>query len=111
MVNMAGFSGCPKKQVHRNRDPGSYPLNAKVSEASSLFLCFTGINYPQTVPVTVLGPTACSRQYAAPGSMGISILPGMVCTTVVGEPPHCEVSFQFPILMQQTLDILSPCSS
>ncbi|XP_021059870.1 serine protease 53 [Mus pahari] len=49
-----------------------------------------GINYPQTVPVTVLGPMACSRQYAAPGGTGIPILPGMVCTTVVGEPPHCE---------------------
>ncbi|XP_076562586.1 serine protease 53 isoform X2 [Arvicanthis niloticus] len=49
-----------------------------------------GINYLQTVPVTVLGPMACSRQYAAPGSTGIPILPGMVCTTVVGEPPHCE---------------------
>ncbi|XP_028625197.1 serine protease 53 [Grammomys surdaster] len=49
-----------------------------------------GINYLQTVPVTVLGPMACSRQQAAPGSTGIPILPGMVCTTVVGEPPHCE---------------------
>nr|XP_034349473.1 serine protease 53 [Arvicanthis niloticus] len=51
-----------------------------------------GINYLQTVPVTVLGPMACSRQYAAPGSTGIPILPGMVCTTVVGEPPHCEAN-------------------
>ncbi|GAB1292746.1 Serine protease 53 [Apodemus speciosus] len=49
-----------------------------------------GITYPQTVPVTVLGPMACSRHHAAPGSTGIPILPGMVCTTVVGEPPHCE---------------------
>ncbi|XP_051001324.1 serine protease 53 [Acomys russatus] len=49
-----------------------------------------GISYPQTVPVTVLGPVACGRQHAAPGSTAISILPGMVCTTAVGEPPHCE---------------------
>lgn len=49
-----------------------------------------GITYLQTVPVTVLGPMACSRQHAAPGSTGTPILPGMVCTTVVGEPPHCE---------------------
>uniref|UniRef100_A0A8B9YUH7 Granzyme M n=1 Tax=Bos mutus grunniens TaxID=30521 RepID=A0A8B9YUH7_BOSMU len=41
---------------------------------------------PQTVPVTLLGPRACSRLHAALGS----ILPGMVCTSVVGEPPSCE---------------------
>ncbi|EDM17221.1 similar to BC039632 protein (predicted), isoform CRA_b [Rattus norvegicus] len=49
-----------------------------------------GINHPHTVPVTVLGPMACSRQHAASGSTGVPILPGMICTTVVGEPPHCE---------------------
>ncbi|XP_065780775.1 serine protease 53 isoform X2 [Muntiacus reevesi] len=43
---------------------------------------------PQTVPVTLLGPRACSRLHAALGSN--SILPGMVCTSVVGEPPGCE---------------------
>ncbi|XP_044792229.2 serine protease 53 isoform X3 [Bubalus bubalis] len=43
---------------------------------------------PQTVPVTLLGPRACSRLHAALGSN--SILPGMVCTSVVGEPPSCE---------------------
>ncbi|CAN0490016.1 unnamed protein product [Rangifer tarandus platyrhynchus] len=45
-------------------------------------------SYPQTVPVTLLGPRACSRLHAALGST--SILPGMVCTSVVGEPPGCE---------------------
>ncbi|ERE79040.1 serine protease 53 [Cricetulus griseus] len=48
-----------------------------------------GNSYLQTVPVTVLGQMACSRQHAAPGSTGIPILPGMVCTTVVGELPQC----------------------
>ncbi|KAI4559654.1 hypothetical protein MJG53_018180 [Ovis ammon polii x Ovis aries] len=43
---------------------------------------------PQTVPVTLLGPRACSCLRAALG--GNSILPGMVCTSVVGEPPSCE---------------------
>ncbi|OWK11358.1 hypothetical protein Celaphus_00007127, partial [Cervus elaphus hippelaphus] len=43
---------------------------------------------PQTVPVTLLGPRACSRLHGALGSN--SILPGMVCTSVVGEPPGCE---------------------
>ncbi|XP_043310659.1 serine protease 53 isoform X1 [Cervus canadensis] len=45
---------------------------------------------PQTVPVTLLGPRACSRLHGALGSN--SILPGMVCTSVVGEPPGCERS-------------------
>uniref|UniRef100_A0A8C6RXT3 Serine protease 53 n=1 Tax=Nannospalax galili TaxID=1026970 RepID=A0A8C6RXT3_NANGA len=49
-----------------------------------------GIRYPQTVPVTLLGPMACSRLHAAPGNNSIPILPGMVCTSVVGEQPHCE---------------------
>ncbi|XP_021517690.1 serine protease 53 isoform X3 [Meriones unguiculatus] len=48
------------------------------------------ISYPQTVPVTVLGPMACNKQHAGPGSTGVHILPGMVCATVVGEAPHCE---------------------
>ncbi|XP_025271709.1 serine protease 53 isoform X1 [Canis lupus baileyi] len=49
-----------------------------------------GISSPQTVPVTLLGPRACSRLHTTPGSDNIPILPGMVCTSVVGEPPHCE---------------------
>ncbi|XP_004386832.1 serine protease 53 [Trichechus manatus latirostris] len=49
----------------------------------------TGISL-QTVPVTLLGPRACSRLHAAPGSDGIPILPGMVCSSAVGELPHCE---------------------
>ncbi|XP_027804154.2 serine protease 53 [Marmota flaviventris] len=49
-----------------------------------------GFSSPQMVPVTLLGPRACSRLHAAPGSDGIPILPGMVCTSVVGELPHCE---------------------
>ncbi|XP_047389053.1 serine protease 53 isoform X2 [Sciurus carolinensis] len=49
-----------------------------------------GISSPQMVPVTLLGPRACSRLHAAPGSDDIPILPGMVCTSVVGELPHCE---------------------
>ncbi|XP_055483547.1 serine protease 53 isoform X1 [Psammomys obesus] len=55
-----------------------------------VFLCFLDISYPQTVPVTVLGPMACNKQHAGPGSTGVHILPGMVCATVVGEAPHCE---------------------
>ncbi|XP_073915766.1 serine protease 53 isoform X3 [Castor canadensis] len=50
----------------------------------------TGISFPQTVPVTLLGPRACGRLHAAPGSDGIPILPGMVCTSVVGELPQCQ---------------------
>lgn len=82
-------------------------MNLEETEASRLFLCFTGINYPQTVPVTVLGPMACSRQHAAPGSTGIPILPGMVCTTVVGEP-HCEVSSNSQSLPSRPLAFSHP---
>uniref|UniRef100_A0A452QXX9 Serine protease 53 n=1 Tax=Ursus americanus TaxID=9643 RepID=A0A452QXX9_URSAM len=49
-----------------------------------------GAGTPQTVPVTLLGPRACSRLHATLGSDSVPILPGMVCTSVVGEPPHCE---------------------
>ncbi|XP_023372480.1 serine protease 53 [Otolemur garnettii] len=49
-----------------------------------------GISSPQTVPVTLLGPRACSWLHAASGGDGSSILPGMVCTSVVGERPQCE---------------------
>nr|XP_036268948.1 serine protease 53 isoform X1 [Pipistrellus kuhlii] len=49
-----------------------------------------GTSSPQTVPVTLLGPRACGRLHRALGSDGIPILPGMVCTSVVGEPPRCE---------------------
>nr|XP_036875300.1 polyserase-2 isoform X5 [Manis javanica]XP_036875304.1 polyserase-2-like isoform X4 [Manis javanica] len=49
-------------------------------------------SFPQTVPVTLLEPRACSRLHATLESDGIPILPGMVCTSVVGEPPHCEQS-------------------
>uniref|UniRef100_A0A2K5P0L6 Serine protease 53 n=1 Tax=Cercocebus atys TaxID=9531 RepID=A0A2K5P0L6_CERAT len=50
----------------------------------------TGISSPQTVPVTLLGPRACSRLHTAPGGDGSTILPGMVCTSAVGELPSCE---------------------
>ncbi|XP_041604777.1 serine protease 53 isoform X2 [Vulpes lagopus] len=36
-----------------------------------------GISSPQTVPVTLLGPRACSRLHTTPGSDNIPILPGM----------------------------------
>uniref|UniRef100_A0A7N9CEQ2 Serine protease 53 n=1 Tax=Macaca fascicularis TaxID=9541 RepID=A0A7N9CEQ2_MACFA len=49
-----------------------------------------GISSPQTVPVTLLGPRACSRLHRAPGGDGSTILPGMVCTSAVGELPSCE---------------------
>ncbi|XP_057385085.1 serine protease 53 [Balaenoptera acutorostrata] len=49
-----------------------------------------GTSSPQTVPVTLLGPRACSRLYAALGSDRTPILPQMVCTSAVGEPPGCE---------------------
>uniref|UniRef100_A0A8C3W0A6 Serine protease 53 n=1 Tax=Catagonus wagneri TaxID=51154 RepID=A0A8C3W0A6_9CETA len=49
-----------------------------------------GTGSPLTVPVTLLGPRACSRLHAAPGGNSVPILPGMVCTSVVGEPPDCE---------------------
>ncbi|XP_028379492.1 serine protease 53 [Phyllostomus discolor] len=49
-----------------------------------------GTSSPQTVPVTFLGPRACSRLQTTLGSNSIPILPGMVCTSVVGEPPRCE---------------------
>nr|XP_054310305.1 serine protease 53 isoform X6 [Pongo pygmaeus] len=49
-----------------------------------------GISSLQTVPVTLLGPKACSRLHAAPGGDGSPILPGMVCTSAVGELPSCE---------------------
>lgn len=55
-----------------------------------LFPCPTDTSFPQTVPVTLLEPRACSRLHATLESDGIPILPGMVCTSVVGEPPHCE---------------------
>ncbi|XP_049760501.1 serine protease 53 [Elephas maximus indicus] len=50
----------------------------------------TGISSLQTVPVTLLGLRACSRLHAAPGGDGIPILPGMVCSSAVGELPRCE---------------------
>ncbi|XP_069342167.1 serine protease 53 isoform X1 [Eulemur rufifrons] len=49
-----------------------------------------GIGSPQTVPVTLLGPRACSRLHTAPGGDGSPILPGMVCSSAVGELPQCE---------------------
>ncbi|XP_059270832.1 serine protease 53 isoform X2 [Mustela nigripes] len=50
----------------------------------------TGTSSPQTVPVTLLGPRACSRLRTTLGSDSAPILPGMVCSSVVGEPPRCE---------------------
>ncbi|EHH60337.1 Serine protease 53 [Macaca fascicularis] len=48
-----------------------------------------GISSPQTVPVTLLGPRACSRLHRAPGGDGSTILPGMVCTSAVAA---CKVT-------------------
>ncbi|XP_032182922.1 serine protease 53 isoform X3 [Mustela erminea] len=50
----------------------------------------TGTSSPQTVPVTLLGPRACSRLRTTLGSDSAPVLPGMVCSSVVGEPPRCE---------------------
>ncbi|XP_023378202.1 serine protease 53 [Pteropus vampyrus] len=49
-----------------------------------------GTSFSQTVPVTILGLRACSRLHTTLGSDGIPLLPGMVCTSVVGELPCCE---------------------
>lgn len=54
--------------------------------------CPTGPSLLQTVPVTFLGHRACSQLRMALGSNSTPVLPGMVCSSVVGEPPHCEVS-------------------
>ncbi|XP_035577999.1 serine protease 53 isoform X2 [Zalophus californianus] len=43
-----------------------------------------GARSPQTVPVTLLGPRACNRLHATLGSDSVPILPGMVCSSVVG---------------------------
>ncbi|KAI5939972.1 Serine protease 53 [Manis javanica] len=45
-------------------------------------------SFPQTVPVTLLEPRACSRLHATLESDGIPILPGMVCTSVVALPTY-----------------------
>lgn len=50
----------------------------------------TGPSLLQTVPVTFLGHRACSQLHMALGSNSTPVLPGMVCSSVVGEPPHCE---------------------
>lgn len=55
-----------------------------------------GTGYPQTVPVMLLGLRACNRLHTTLESDGITILPGMVCTSVVGELPRCEVSPRTP---------------
>ncbi|XP_032957089.1 serine protease 53 [Rhinolophus ferrumequinum] len=49
-----------------------------------------GPGSPQTVPVTLLGLSACNRLLTTLESDGITLLPGMVCTSVVGELPRCE---------------------
>ncbi|XP_037669559.1 serine protease 53 isoform X2 [Choloepus didactylus] len=49
-----------------------------------------GLSFPQTVPVILLGPRACNQLHAAPGNEGIPILPEMVCSSAMDEPPHCE---------------------
>ncbi|XP_012931860.1 serine protease 53 isoform X3 [Heterocephalus glaber] len=50
-----------------------------------------GVSFLQTVPVTLLGSGACSRLHTAPGGDSTPILPEMVCASVVGELPHCEL--------------------
>ncbi|XP_076997282.1 serine protease 53 isoform X2 [Tamandua tetradactyla] len=59
-----------------------------------------GLSFLQTVPVTLLGPRACNRLHAASGNEGITILPGMVCTSAVGEPPHCEGLSGAPLMYE-----------
>ncbi|XP_019484104.1 PREDICTED: serine protease 53 isoform X2 [Hipposideros armiger] len=49
-----------------------------------------GTGSPQTVPVTLLGLRACNQLHTTLESDGITILPGMVCTSIVGELPRCE---------------------
>uniref|UniRef100_F6T5U1 Serine protease 53 n=1 Tax=Monodelphis domestica TaxID=13616 RepID=F6T5U1_MONDO len=50
----------------------------------------TDLDPSLAVPVTLLGPGACSRLHAAPGGEGIPILPGMLCGSAVGELLQCE---------------------
>ncbi|XP_016046753.2 serine protease 53 isoform X2 [Erinaceus europaeus] len=45
---------------------------------------------PRTVPVTLLGPEDCSQLHTTLGGGRTPLPPGMVCTSVVGEPPPCE---------------------
>ncbi|XP_070269709.1 serine protease 53 [Myotis yumanensis] len=59
-----------------------------------------GTSSPQTVPVTLLGPRACGRLLTALGSDGTPILPEMVCTSVVGEPPRCEGLSGAPLVLE-----------
>ncbi|XP_062035970.1 serine protease 53 isoform X2 [Lepus europaeus] len=56
-----------------------------------------GTSPTQTMPVTLLGPRACSQLQAAPENNGVPIRPGMVCASVAGEPPHCEVLSGAPL--------------
>ncbi|XP_058536955.1 serine protease 53 [Ochotona princeps] len=49
-----------------------------------------GTSSPWTVPVTLLGPRACSRLHTSPGNSGTPIQSGTVCTSAGDEPPHCE---------------------
>ncbi|XP_023511362.2 serine protease 53 isoform X2 [Equus caballus] len=73
-----------------DRTTSSCPSSLEAAGAAGSFPFPTGTSSPQAVPVTLLGPRACSRLHTTLGSHGITILPGMVCTSVVGEPPHCE---------------------
>uniref|UniRef100_A0A5F9DGM4 Granzyme M n=1 Tax=Oryctolagus cuniculus TaxID=9986 RepID=A0A5F9DGM4_RABIT len=57
-----------------------------------------GTSPAQTVPVTLLGPRACSQLQAAPENNGVPVRPGMVCASVAGEPPHCEVLSGAPLV-------------
>ncbi|XP_050021810.1 serine protease 53 isoform X2 [Alexandromys fortis] len=86
LTDMATHSSWLQARVHGAaflvQDPGT----VETSDENS---CVAN-SHPQTVPVRVLGRMACSQHHAAPGSTGTPILPGMVCTTVVGELPQCE---------------------
>lgn len=91
MGNVAGSWGWPKMQVCRTGVTSSFLSSLKAAGQPAFFFP-TGVSSLQTVLVTLLGPRACGRLHAAPGGDGIPIVPGMVCTSVVGELPRCEVS-------------------
>lgn len=91
MGDVAGSWGWPTtEQVRRTGPPAAVPpawrlLGSWVSHPA-------GTSSPQTVPVTLLGLRACNRLLTTLESDAITLLPGMVCTSVVGELPRCEVS-------------------
>uniref|UniRef100_F6ZJP1 Serine protease 53 n=1 Tax=Ornithorhynchus anatinus TaxID=9258 RepID=F6ZJP1_ORNAN len=57
-----------------------------------------GFDWPQAVPVTILGHLACNRLDAAPGGQGGPILPEMVCGSALEEMPRCEALSGAPLV-------------